>query len=151
MIDYWSDIMAIMSVEEIKNKTERFVPQLYKGRTYRKLTVGEEITITSCVFSVYPVKDKETGEIVFWSNDKGVKRPFLNCTVYFGLSDGTYSSLRNGIVQLQMTQLTGFKFNQEGQFEYLITPHETVKVIKTIEYLGKGDNKKPYEVLAFEQ
>ncbi len=141
--------MAIINVSELKKG--RFVPDIFKGRTYRKLTEGEEITITSCVFSVYPVKDKQTGEIIYWVSPNGMKKPFLNCTVYLGLKDGSYTSLKNNVVQMQMTQLTGFKFSQEGQFEYLIVPNETVKVIKTVEYYGKGDKKKPYEVLAFEQ
>ena len=49
--------MAIKSVEEIKtyyemkDKTKKFVPKLYTGKTYRKVEVGETITINSVVFS----------------------------------------------------------------------------------------------------
>ena len=143
--------MAIKSVEEIKNKTERFVPKLYTGKTYRKVSAGDRITIVSCVFSVYPAKDKKTGETLTWSVNGGVKRPFLNCTIYFGLSDGTYTSLRNSVVQLQMTELTGFRFKEVGEFEYHLDVPETVTVVQTVDTYGKGDNKKDYVVLAFKQ
>jgi hypothetical protein len=147
--------MAIKSVEEIKtyyemkDKTKKFVPKLYTGKTYRKVEVGETITINSVVFSFYPAKDKN-GKVITWGEHNN--HVFLDCTVYLGLSDGTYTSMRNEIIRMQMMSLVGMRFpNDKGEYPYHLEVPETATVINTTQTVGKGENEKVIVVTALKQ
>ena len=144
--------MSIVNVTDMPEKnTEKFVPDMYKGKTYRKLAPGDKVTIVSCAFSVYYPRNKTTGQPIV-INTGAFQKNVLNCTVYFGLSDGTYTSLRNRKVQYQMTMLTGFVNNGVGVTYYdLSTKPETVTVIQVQDTYGKGENQKTLPVLAFQQ
>ena len=131
----------------VKFEKKVFAPKKYEGREYVKLQEGDYVTFDSCVYSTYPAKDKfgKTATYRIGNNEF----PFTKTTIYFGLTDGRYTSLRNDVVAFQMQSLTNHKHTM-GEVEYNF-PAETVKVIKTKESYGTGENKKEFDVLAFEQ
>lgn len=146
--------MAIKSVEEIKSHYEMkdkkmFVPKLYTGKTYRKVAVGETITIESLVFSFYPAKDRN-GNIITWGEHNN--HVFLDCTVYMGLDDGTYTSMKNDVIRMQMMELVDMKFpSEKGEYPYRLEVPETATVINTTQTVGKGDREKVIVVTALKQ
>ena len=120
----------MMKIEEITPKNIRAViPDKYKGMGYKKLDKGDEITITSVVFSIYNAK--KDGAPIITKNGENI----TNVTVYFGLSDGRYSSLKNDIVYGQMAGLVGFYKTDVGYYEYDIEP-EKVKVVPAQTKMG---------------
>ena len=133
--------MSIMKIGEIAPRNIRaVVPDKYKGMGYRKLKDGDIVTITSVVFSVYNAR--KDGEILTTKNGD----PINNVTVYLGLSDGHYTSLKNDIVLAQMCALTGFSEDVlTGYYPYDVEP-EKAKVVTTQVKMGQ----KSYDVLAFE-
>ena len=143
--------MAIIKVSEITPKNIRgVVPEEYRGMPYRQLTKGEKVVIDSCVFSIYPAKNKN-GEKIVIEHGEDAGKTLNNCTIYFGLEDGHYTSLKNDVVEGQMCALTGFDTfrNDCGYYPFKFDP-ETVEVIEVQTPIGKGANKKNIPVLAFQ-
>ena len=133
--------MSIIGIDSVTPKNIRNVmPDMYKGMAYRQLKEGDKVTIINCTFSVYQAK-KDSEPLVTKSG-----LPVTNVTVYFGLDDGSYTSLKNDIVTGQIAALTGFdKENVIGQYDYSFEP-ERVKVVKAKTKMGN----KEVDVLAFE-
>lgn len=131
--------MSIIKIEEITPKNIRAViPPKYKGKAYKKLVEGDKVTIVSVVFSIYNAR--KDGEFIVTKQGENI----TNTTVYLGLSDGHYTSLKNDIVLGQMAALTGFDETAVGYYEYDVPP-ENVTVVTTEAKMGK----KTYPVLAF--
>lgn len=143
--------MPIIKVSEITPKNVRgVVPAEYRGMPYRQLAKGDKIVIDSCVFSIYPAKNKD-GEKILIQNGEDAGKTVNNCTIYFGLGDGHYTSLKNDVVEGQMCALTGFDtFRKDcGYYPFKFDP-ETVEVIEVKTTMGKGEKKKDVPVLAFQ-
>lgn len=134
--------MSIMKIGEIAPRNVRaVVPDKYKGMGYRKLKEGDIVTIQSVVFSVYNAR--KDGEILTTKNGD----PINNVTVYLGLADGHYTSLKNDIVLAQMCALTDFDEGVDvGYYPYDLAVPEKAKIVTTQVKMGQ----KTYDVLAFE-
>lgn len=132
--------MSILKVEEVTPKNIRAViPPKYKGLGYKKLKAGDVVTLTSVVFSVYNAK--KNGEPIVTRDGENI----TNVTVYLGLDDGHYTSLKNDIVYAQMSALVGFVEDSIGYYDYDFDP-EKVKVVSVKTKMGQ----KEIDVLAFE-
>ena len=130
--------MSIISTKEVTPRNIRAViPEKYKGMAYHNLTKGEKVALTSCVFSVYDVTKEKDGET----------KVYRNITVYFGLGDGTYTSLKNDIVLGQMIALTGFDERSDVGYYPFDFPTEEVEIVEVTTKMGTKD----VPVLAFQQ
>lgn len=130
--------MSIINAKNVTPKSIRSVmPSEYKTMPYNEIHKGDVITITSCVFSVYQARDKDREPI------DGV----YNCTLYLGLDDGSYTSLKGETVIGQLTALTNFSHeNEPGQYYFNFEP-EKCTVITVSEKRGS----KTFDYLALEQ
>ena len=143
--------MPIIKVSEITPKNVRgVIPVEYRGMPYRQLAKGDKVVMDSCVFSIYPAKNKD-GEKILIQNGEDAGKTVNNCTIYIGLADGHYTSLKNDVVEGQMCALTGFDtFRKDcGYYPFKFEP-ETVEVIEVKTTMGKGEKKKDVPVLAFQ-
>ena len=136
--------MSIINPSRITPRKFRGItPECYRNREYIKLITGATVTIESVVFSVYQPRDKNgNGPMVF---DDGT--PIKNITCYIGMTDGTYTSVKNEIVECQLSALVGFDIDKAeiGQkYPYKVEPNETVKVVEI-----KRDGYS-YPLVAFE-
>jgi len=141
--------MPIVNVNNITPKKLRgVVPEEYRNMPYRELKKGDKIVIGSCVFSIYQARDKETRKGLTIENGPNAGKPITNCTVYFGLGDGCYTSLKNDVVESQMCALTGFEtVNKDiGYYPFHFDP-ETVECIEVKVKMGQ----KEVPVIAFQQ
>lgn len=141
--------MPIVNVKNITPKKLRgVVPDKYRNLPYRELKKGDKVVIDSCVFSIYPARDKETRQPLTIQNGPNAGKTINNCTVYFGLGDGCYTSLKNDVVESQMCALTGFDTaNKEvGYYDFTFDP-ETVECIEVTVKMGQKD----VPAIAFQQ
>lgn len=135
-------------MQSIDNVTKRsmlaIIPDEYKGRVYRKVNAGEEYRIDSVIYSVYPVKDKETGEYLIRKDGE----PVLNCTAYIGFDDGSYTTSKGETVISQLISETG---NYPDVAGYHLYPCDcAVRIITTTQEYGKAGNRKSFPIWAFE-
>jgi len=140
--------MSIINVKEVTPRSIRgVIPEDYRAMPYIALNEGDKITIKSCVFSVYPARNKETHEPMRVEKGPNAGKLITNITVYFELSDGHYTSLKNDVVTGQMCALTGFDDSSDvGYYRFDFEP-ETVTVCKTETKMGQ----KTVPILAFQQ
>lgn len=134
--------MPIISAKQVTPRNIRgVIPDYYKNRPYRELVEGDKITISSCVFSVYNAR--KNGEVIRTKSGE----PINNITIYFGLDDGSYTSLKNDIVLAQMISLTGFDEKSDVGYYSFEFPSEDVEVIRENTKMGP----KEVPVLCFQQ
>ena len=135
-------------MQSVDNVTKRsmlkIIPNAYKDMKYTKVNNGDVKTITKVTYSVYPVKDTETGGIMIRKDGS----PVTNVTAYIGFSDGTYTTSHGDMVINQLVSETGDFPDVEGQYEF--DTDCPVKVITTQAKYGKGPNAKTFPVWAFE-
>lgn len=129
----------------VKRSMLAIIPDRFKDWTYRKVSKDETYTITIVVYSVYPVKDKESGE--FLLNRRG--EPVLNCTAYIGFDDGTYTTSKGDTVISQLVSETGNYPDTAGYHEFPVD-NCRVKIIETMAEYGKAGNKKSFPIWCFE-
>ena len=134
--------MAICDVSEVVPKALMgVVPKAYKGMKYRRMKVGDKVTITDVCIVTYPAKSKETHDVILRKDGSQV----FNETVYFGIGNGYYSSLRNEKALGQIAQLTGWYETDIGEQFYQLDNPEPVEIIETTVKMGSKD----VPVLAF--
>lgn len=121
------------------------IPDCFKESEYRKVNKDEIYTITRVVYSVYPVKDKETGEYMI--NRRG--NPVLNVTAYIGFDDNTYTTSKGDTVISQLVSETGDFENVAGYHDFVVDNCK-VKIIETMAEYGKAGSKKSFPVWCFE-
>lgn len=132
--------MAFCDVSEVVPKSlMAVIPDRYKTKRYHKVRVGEKITITDITIVAYQAK-KDGDPLVRRDNT-----PILNETCYFGLSDGTYTSIHNDKVLGQVAQLTGWFEDGIKEDYYPLETPETVEIIETEIKMGS----KTYPAFAF--
>ena len=139
--------MSFPKYDEIVPKALLSVtPDRYKNKSYHRLNVGEIITITDITIVSYKAKNKTTGDYIVRKDGSNV----LNQTIYFGLDNGSYTSIRNDVVLGQVATLTGWFEDGEKEDYYKLDNPETVKIIETTTSIGKGENSKniPIKVLS---
>lgn len=139
--------MSFPKFDEIVPKALLSVtPDRYKTKPYHRLAVGEIITITDITIVSYKAKNKTTGDYIVRKDGSNV----LNQTIYFGLDNGSYTSIRNDVVLGQVASLTGWVEDGEKENYYSLEHPETVKIIETTTPIGKGENTKtiPIKVLS---
>ena len=137
--------MSFCKVSEIVPKNLlAVIPERYKGMKYKKLTVGDIVTITD--ITVVSYKARKDGDYIQRKDGSYI----LNQTCYFGLSDGYYTSIRNNTVLGQVASLTGWYENGEKDDYFALENPEKVKIIEVTESMGKGDKAKNVPVKAFE-
>lgn len=121
-------------------------PDRYKAKPYHNLSVGDVITITDITIVSYKAKNKSTGEYIVRKDGSNV----LNQKIYFGLDDGSYTSIRNDVVLGQVSSLTGWIEHGETEDYFTLENPERVKIVETFTSMGKGDKLKnvPIKVLA---
>lgn len=128
----------------VKRSMLAIIPEDCKGMTYRKVTKGEEYRITGVVYSVYPVKSKETGEYLIRKSGE----PVLNTTAYILFQDGSYTTSKGDTVIGQLISETGDYPDSAGQHYY---PCDCpVRIIETTAEYGKAGSKKSFPIWAFE-
>lgn len=119
-------------------------PKMYQSRAYVKLKTDEQIEIDSIVFSVYQPKSKENNEPMTYEDGT----PFKNVTIYIGFDEEYYTSIKNEIVEGQLSILTGFDIDTAEigkQYDYNLKEKESVKVVE-ITKAGYS-----YPLIAFQQ
>lgn len=121
------------------------IPDAFKGSEYRKVNKDEIYTITKVVYSVYPVKNKETGE--FLLNRHG--DPVLNTTAYIGFDDGTYTTSKGDTVISQLVSETGDYPDIAGYHEFVVDECK-VRISECMAEYGKGLAKKSFPIWCFE-
>lgn len=139
--------MSFPKYDEIVPKALLSVtPDRYKTKPYHRLSVGEIITIDDITIVSYKAKNKTTGDYIVRKDGSYV----LNQTIYFGLDNGMYTSIRNDTVLGQVASLTGWVEDGEKENFYKLDNPETVKIIEINAPIGKGDNSKiiPIKVLS---
>ena len=121
-------------------------PERYKNKPYHRLNVDDVITITDITIVSYKAKNKTSGDYIVRKDGTNV----LNQTIYFGLSDGSYTSIRNDVVLSQVAKLTEWKPSGEKEQYFSLENPETVKIIEITTKIGKGENAKtiPIKVLS---
>lgn len=139
--------MSFPKYDEIVPKALLSVtPDRYKNKPYHRLNVGEIITITDITIVSYKAKNKTTGDYIVRKDGSNV----LNQTIYFGLDNGSYTSIRNDIVLGQVATITGWFEDGEKENYYSLEKPETVKIVEITTNIGKGENTKtiPIKVLS---
>lgn len=139
--------MSFPKFDEIVPKALLSVtPDRYKNKPYHRLSVGEIVTITDITIVSYKAKNKTTGDYIVRKDGSNV----LNQTIYFGLDNGSYTSIRNDVVLGQVTAITGWSEDGEKENYYSLENPETVKIVEITTTIGKGDNAKtiPIKVLS---
>ena len=139
--------MSFPKYDEIVPKALLSVtPDRYKTKPYHRLTIGEIITITDITIVSYKAKNKTTGDYIVRKDGSNV----LNQTIYFGLDNGSYTSIRNDTVLGQVASITGWTEDGEKENYYSLENPETVKIVEITTTIGKGDNSKtiPIKVLS---
>lgn len=137
--------MAFCKVSEVIPKNLlAVIPERYKGMKYKKMNVGDIVTITD--ITVVSYKAKKDGEYIQRKDGTYV----LNQTCYFGLDGGYYTSIRNNSVLGQVASLVGWFEDGENEQYYPLDNPEKVKIIEVTESMGKGDKAKNVPVKAFE-
>ena len=121
------------------------IPDCFKNAEYRKVNKDEEYTIVKVVYSVYPVKSKETGDFILKRNGD----PALNTTAYIGFSDGTYTTSKGDTVISQLVSETGDFPDVAGYHEFDVDECK-VKIIECMASYGKGSAKKSFPLWCFE-
>lgn len=121
------------------------IPDVFKSAEYRKVNKDETYTITKVVYSVYPVKSKETGEYLLKRNGDVV----LNTTAYIGFDDGTYTTSKGDTVISQLVSETGDFPNMEGYHEFNVDNCK-VRIVETMAEYGKGPAKRSFPIWCFE-
>ena len=92
--------MSFCKVTEVVPKNLlAVIPEKYKGMKYKKLNVGDVVTITD--ITVVSYKAKKDGEYIQRKDGTYI----LNQTCYFGLTDGYYTSIRNNTILGQVASL----------------------------------------------
>ena len=121
------------------------VPDRYKEKSYKKLNVGDVVTINDVTIVSY--KARKNGEYILRKDGTNV----LNYSVYFDIGNGEYSYLKNDVVLSQFARLVKWRPNGEiGEKYYKLEIPEKVKIIETMAIIGKKDTKKEIPVKAFE-
>lgn len=121
------------------------VPDRYKDMSYKKLNVGDVVTINDVTIVSY--KARKNGEYILRKDGSNV----LNYSVYFDIGNGEYSYLKNDVVLSQFARLVKWRPNAEiGEKYYKLEKPEKVKIIETTAIIGKKDTKKEIPVKAFE-
>lgn len=134
--------MSICDVSEVVPKAlMNVIPDAYKGMRYKRMKVGDKITIHDVCIVTYPAKSKSTGDPIIRKDGSQV----YNQTVYFGIGDGKYSSLRNEKALGQIAQLVGWYETDPGDAYYTLDKPESVEIIETTVKMGN----KEVPVLAF--
>lgn len=128
----------------VKRSMLAIIPDECKGLEYRKVAKGEEYRITGVVYSVYPVKSKETGEYLIRKDGN----PVLNCTAYIIFHDGTYTTSKGDTVIGQLVSETG-NFEDVAGHQYFACDCP-VRIIETTAEYGKAGSKKSFPIWAFE-
>ena len=105
------------------------------------MKAGDKVTITDVCIVTYPAKSKETHDVILRKDGSQV----FNETVYFGIGNGYYSSLRNEKALGQIAQLTGWYETDIGEQFYQLDNPEPVEIIETTVKMGSKD----VPVLAF--
>ena len=121
------------------------VPDRYKEKSYKKLNVGDVVTINDVTIVSY--KARKNGEYILRKDGTNV----LNYSVYFDIGNDEYSYLKNDVVLSQFARLVKWRPNGEiGEKYYKLEIPEKVKIIETMAIIGKKDTKKEIPVKAFE-
>ena len=121
------------------------VPDRYKEKSYKKLNVGDVVTINDVTIVSY--KARKNGEYILRKDGTNV----LNYSVYFDIGNDEYSYLKNDVVLSQFARLVKwFPTNEIGEKYYKLEIPEKVKIIETMAIIGKKDTKKEIPVKAFE-
>ena len=139
--------MSFPKFDEIVPKALLSVtPDRYKNKPYHRLSVGEIVTITDITIVSYKAKNKTTGDYIVRKDGTHV----LNQTIYFGLDNGSYTSIRNDVVLGQVASLTGWFEDGEKEDYYKLDNPESVKIVEITTTIGKGENSKniPIKVLS---
>lgn len=131
--------MVFCDVSEVIPKSlMAVIPERYKKMRYHKAVVGDKISIIDITIVSYQAKV---------DGDPLVRRdgtPVLNQTCYFGLSDGTYTSIRNDKILGQVAMLTGWIEDGIKEDYYKLDNPENVEIIEVV---GKMGNKEvPFKV-----
>lgn len=124
-------------------KLINIVPEEFRNMPYRKLREGETVTITKVIFSVYPATKKNPdGERVPIVRKDGT--PVLNESMYLGMSDGCYTSIRGDTAFMQLSQTVGFNETEPGIFSFDM--NEKVRIVLVDEKMGS----ETYQRYAFD-
>lgn len=131
--------MPFCDVSEVIPKSlMAVIPDRYKQMRYHKSMVGDRFAIVDITIVSYQAK--KDGEPLVRKDGT----PILNQTVYFGLSDGTYTSIRNDKILGQVAMLTGWIEDGIKEDYYKLDIPENVEII---EVLGKmGSKEVPFKV-----
>lgn len=138
--------MSFCSVDDvIPTAIFAVIPDRYKDMSYKKLNVGDVITINDVTIVSY--KARKNGEYILRKDGANV----LNYSVYFDIGNGEYSYLKNDIVLGQFARLVKWRPNGEiGEKYYKLENPEKVKIVEITTPIGKKDNRKEIPVKAFE-
>ena len=117
--------MSFCDVSEVVPKSlMAVIPDRYKGMKYQKVKVGDHVTIHDITIVVYNAR--KDGDFIVRKDGSYV----LNETVYFGLGNGYYTSLRNDKVLGQVAQLVNWFETETGEFYYPLDNPENVEIIE---------------------
>lgn len=132
--------MPFCDVSEVIPKSlMAVIPDRYKSMRYYKVAVGDRVTIKDITIVSYQAK--KDGEPLVRKDGS----PVLNQTIYFGLADGRYTSLRNDKVLGQVANLTGWTEDGIKEDYYLLENPENVEIFEVP--IKMGAKEVPAKVL----
>ena len=123
--------MPFCDVSEVIPKSlMAVIPERYKKLRYCRVSAGDRITIVDITIVSYQAK--KDGELL--SRKDG--SPVLNQTIYFGLDDGRYTSIRNDKLLGQVANLTGWIEDGIKEDYYKLDNPETVEIYEVPVKMG---------------